>query len=152
MDRGPEGPQSMGLKRVEHNWALMGWDLPMFITPTLASIISYMTAHQFSSVAKSCLTVTPWTAACQASLFITNCWSLLKLMSIKLVMPSEHLIFCRPLLLPPSICPSIRVFSNESVLRIRWSESWSFSFSISPSNWCSRLISFRSDWFDLLSF
>ena len=151
MDRGPEGPQSMGLKRVEHNWALKGWDLPMFITPKLGSIISYMTAHQFSSVAKSCLTVTPWTAACQASLFITNCWSLLKLMSIKLVMPSEHLIFCRPLLLPPSICPSIRVFSNESVLCIWWPKYWSFSFSLSPSKECSGLVSFRIDWFDLLA-
>ena len=92
---------------------------------------------QFSSVQLlSCvqLFVTPWTAACQASLSITSSWSLLKLMSIELVMPSNHLIPCRPLLLPPSIFPSTRVFSNELVLHIRWPKSWSFSFSISPSN------------------
>ena len=93
---------------------------------------------------------TPWTAACQASPSITNSWSLLKLMSIKLVMPSNHLILCRPLLLS-SIFPSIRIFSNESVLRIRWPKYWSFSFSISPSNEHSGLISFRIDWFDLLA-
>ena len=97
------------------------------------------------------LFVTPWTAACQASLSITNSQSLLKLMSIESVMPSSHLILCRPLLLPLSIFPSIRVFSNESVLRIRWSEYWSFSFSISPSNGYSGQISFRIDWFDLLA-
>ena len=87
----------------------------------------------------------------QASLSITNSWSLLKLMSIELVMPSNHLILCRPLLLPPSIFPSIRVFSNESVLCIRWPKYWSFSFSISPSNEYSELISFRMDWLDLLA-
>ena len=92
----------------------------------------------------------PWTAACQASLSITNSWSLLKLMSIELVMPSNHLILCRPLLLLTSIFPSIRVFSNESVLCIRWPNYWSFSFNISPSNEYSRLISFRMDWLDLL--
>ena len=86
----------------------------------------------------------------QASLSITNSWSLLKLLSIELVMPSNHLIFCCPLLLP-SIFPSIRVFSNESVLRIRWPKYWGFSFSISPSNEYSGLISFRIDWFDLLA-
>ena len=91
-----------------------------------------------------------WTAACQASLSITNSQSLLKLMSIELVMPSHHLILCHPLVFPPSIFPSIRVFSNESVLRIRWPGYWSFSFSISPSNEYSGLISFRTDWFDLL--
>ena len=89
---------------------------------------------------------TPWTAAYQASLSITNSRSLLKLMSIELVMPSNHLILCRPLLLLPSIFPSIRVFSNESVLHIRWPKYWSFSFSISPSNEYSGLISFRMDW------
>jgi len=93
----------------------------------------------------------PWTAACQASLSITNSWSLLKLMSIELVMPSNHLILCHPLLLPPSIFPSIRVFSNESVLHIRWPEYGSFSFSISPSSEYSGMISFRIDWFDLLA-
>ena len=88
---------------------------------------------QFSSVPQSCLTLaTPWSAACQASLSITNSWSLHKLMSIASVMPSNHLILCRPLLLLPSIFPSIRVFSNESVL-IRWPKYWSFSFTISPS-------------------
>ena len=92
--------------------------------------------------------MTPWTAARQASLSITNSWSLLKLLSIESGMPSNHLILCRPLLLPPSIFPSIRVFSNESVLCIRCPKYWSFSFSISPSNEYSRLISFRIDWFD----
>ena len=96
------------------------------------------------------LFVTPWIAARQASLSITNSQSLLKLMSIESVMPSNHLILCRPLL-PPSFFPSIRVFSNESVLPIRWSKYWSFSFHISPSNECSGLISFRMDWLDLLA-
>ena len=94
--------------------------------------------------------MTPWTAACQASLSITNSQNLLKLMSIELVMPSNHLILCRPLLLLPSILPSIRVSSDESVLHIRWPKYWSFSFSISPSNEYSGLISFRMDWLDLL--
>ena len=93
----------------------------------------------------------PWTAVHQASLSITNSWSLLKLMSIKLVMPSDHLILCQPLLLPPSIFPNIRFFSNESVLCIMWPKYWSFSFSISPSNEYSGLISFRMDWLDLLA-
>ena len=97
------------------------------------------------------LFVTPWTAACQASLSITNSRSLLKFMSIESVMPSNHLIICCPLLLPPSIFSSIRVFSNESALRIRWPKGWSFSFSISPSNEYSGLISFRMDWLDLLA-
>ena len=92
----------------------------------------------------------PWTAARQASLSITNSQSLLKLMSIELVMPSNHLILCRPLRLPPSIFPSIRVFSNESVLHIMWPKYWSFSFSISPSDEYSGLISFRIDWFESL--
>ena len=95
--------------------------------------------------------VTLWTAACQASLSFTINRSLLKLMSIELVMPSNHLIFCLPLLFLPSIFPSIRVFSNELALRIRWPEDWSFSFSISPSNEYSGLISFRIDCFDLLA-
>ena len=95
---------------------------------------------------------TPWTAALQGSLSITNSHSLLKLMSIESVIPSNHLILCRPLLLPPSVFPSIRVFSNESVLRIRWPKYWSFSFSISPSDEYSGLISFRMDCFDLLVF
>ena len=98
-----------------------------------------------------CDSETSWTAVYQASLSITNSWSLLKLMSIELVMPSNRLIFCRPLLLLPSVFPNIRVFSNESVLRIRWPQYWSFSFSITPSNEYSGLISFRMDWLDLLA-
>ena len=107
---------------------------------------------QFSSVqllSHVQLFVTPWTAACQAFLFITNSQSLLKLMSIASAMPSNHLIFCHPLLLLPSIFPSIRVFSSESAFCIRWPEYW--SFSISPSDEYSGLISFRIDWFDLLA-
>ena len=106
----------------------------------------------FSSVQLlSCvqLFATPWTPAHQASLSITNSWSLLKLMSIVLVMPCSHLILCHPLLLPPSIFPSMGVFSNESVLHIRWPKYWSFSFSISPSSEYSGLISFKMDWLDL---
>ena len=93
---------------------------------------------------------TTWTAAHQASLSITNSWSLLKLMPIESVIPSNHLILCQPLLLQPSIFPSIRVFSNESLLHIRWPKYWSFSFRNSPSNEYSGLISFRTDGFDLL--
>ena len=107
------------------------------------------------SVQFSCSVVsdsaTPWTAACQASLSITNSWSLSKPMSIESMMPSNHLILCCPLLLLPSIFPSIRVFSNESALRIRWPKYWSFSFSISPSCEHPGLISFRMDWLDLLA-
>ena len=95
--------------------------------------------------------VTPWTATCQASLSITNSQSLLKLMSVESVMPSNHLILCHPLLVLPSIFPSITVFAKESVLRNRWPKYWSFSFSLSPSNEYSGLISFRIDWFDLLA-
>ena len=103
------------------------------------------------SLSHTRLLTTPWTAALQASLSITNSRSLLKLMSTKSVMPSNHLILCHPLLLPPSIFPSIRVFSNESVLHIRWTKYWSFSFSISPSNEYSGLISLRIDWLNLLA-
>ena len=113
--------------------------------------ISY---HQFSSVqslSRVWLFATPWTTAYQASLPITNSQSLLKLMSIESVMPSNHLILCRPLLLLPSISPSIRVFSNESSLHVRWPKYWGFSFHISPSNEHSGLISFRMDWLDLLT-
>ena len=95
--------------------------------------------------------MTPWTAACQASLSTTNSRSLLKLMSVKSVMPSSHLILCHPLLLLPSILPSIRVFSNESALHTRWPKCSSFSFNISPSNEHPGLISFRMDWLDLLA-
>ena len=107
---------------------------------------------QFSSVqsrSRVRLFVILWTAACQASLSITNSWGLLKLMSIESLMPSNHLILCHPLLLLPSIFPRIRVFSNESVLCIRWPKYWSFSFRISPSNEYLGMISFRVNWFDL---
>ena len=97
------------------------------------------------------LFVTPWTAACQSSLSITNFWSLFKLMPIELLMPSNHLILCSPLLLLPSVFLSIRVFSSESVLHIRWPKYWSFSFSICPSNEYSGLISFRIDCFDFIA-
>ena len=114
-----------------------------------------VTSVQFSSVAQllSCIRLfaTPWTIAHQASLSITNSQSLLKLMSIKSVMPSNHLILCHTFLLLPSIFPSIRVFSNESALRIRWPNYWSFSFNISPFNEHPGLISFRVDWLNLLA-
>ena len=105
---------------------------------------------QFSSVSQR-LFATPWTAACQASLSITNSRSSPKLMTIESVMPCKHLNLCRPLLLLPSIFPSIRVFSNESALCIRWPKYWSFSLSISPSNGHPGLVSFRMDWLDLLA-
>ena len=103
------------------------------------------------SLSHARLFATPWIAAHQASMSITNFWSLLKLTAIESVMPSNHLILCHPLLLLPSIFPSIRVFSNESVLPIRWPEDWSFSFSTSPSNEHPGLIYFRIDWLDLLA-
>ena len=117
------------------------------LTATLLAWVSEFSSVQ--SLSRVRLFGTPWTAARQASLSITNSQSLLKLMS-ELVMPSNHLILCHPLLLLSSIFPSIRVFSNESVLRIRWPKYWSFSFNISPSNEHSGLISFRIDWLDLL--
>ena len=109
----------------------------------------HLSADYLSSVQSFscvCLFVTSWTATCQAFLSITNSWSLLKLMSIELVMSCNHFILCRPLLLLPSVFPRIRVFSNESALHIGWPKYWSFSFSISPSNEYSGLISFRMDW------
>ena len=108
-------------------------------------------SQSIQSLSRVRLSAAPWNAAGQASLSITNSWSLLKLKSIESVMPSNHLILCRPLLLLLSIFPSIRVFSNESVLCIRWPKYWSFSFSISPSNEYSGLISLRTDWLDLLA-
>ena len=111
-------------------------------------LLQFSSAQPLSHVS---LFVTPWTIACQASLSITNSQNLLKLMSVKSMMPSNHLILRRPLL-PPSIFPSIRVFSSESLLHIRWPKYWSFSFSIiSPSNEHPGLISFRMNWFDLLA-
>ena len=102
-----------------------------FLQPITTQNVHFGSVQLLSHV---CLFATPWTVACQASLFVTNSWSLFKLMSIRSEMPSNHLILCHPFLLPPSIFPSIRVFSNESALCIRWPEYWSFSFSISPSN------------------
>ena len=120
----------------------------LVLTKSLWSIIQYQSVQLLNRV---WLFVTPWTAARQASLSITNSRSPPKPMSIKSVMPSNHLILCRPLLLLPSIFPSIKVFANESVLHIRWPKYWSFSFNISPSNEYSGLISFRIDWLDVLS-
>ena len=111
----------------------------------------FQTSQSVQLLSRVRLFATPWIGARQASLSITNSWSLLKLMSIESVMPSNHLILCRPLLLLPSIFPSIWVFSNESALRIKWPKYWSFSFNISPSNEHSGLISFRMDWLDLLA-
>ena len=113
--------------------------------------VSGGSVQSVQSLSRVQLFVTPQTAACQASMSITDSWNLLKLMSIELVMPSNHLILCHLLLHLPSIFPSIRIFSNESVLRIRWPRFWSFSFNISPSNEYSGLISFRMDWLDLLA-
>ena len=116
------------------------WEISIWIQVSLQVFSSVQSLNSVSSV-------TPWIAACQVSLSITNSRSLLKRMSIESVMPSNHLILCFPLL-PPSIFPSIRVFSNESVLPIRWPKYWSFKFSISPSNEYSGLISFKIDWLD----
>ena len=132
--------QSMGSQRVGHDWVTeLKW------TESKRSIV---VVHSISCVQ---LFMTPWTAAGQASLFLTISWSLFKPMSIESVMPSSHLILWHPLLLLPSIFPSIRLFSNEPVLRIRWPKYWSFSSSISPSNEYSGLISFTMDWLDLLA-
>ena len=117
-------------------------------------MLPWWSSGLFSSLQLLChvwLFATPWTAAHHTSLSITNSWSLFRLMSVKLVTPSNHLILCHPLLFLLLIFPSIRVFSNKSVLHIRWPKYWSFSFSISPSNEYSGLISFRIDWFDLLA-
>ena len=111
--------------------------------PSVSPVVVHLLSHVW-------LFATLWTSACQASLSVTISRSLLKLTFIELVMPSNHLILCHPLLLLPSIFPSIKVFSNESLLRIRWPKYWSFSFSSSPSNDYSRLISFMIDWFNLL--
>ena len=139
--------------------SILSWRIPGTEEPgRLAKSWTQLSTGESSSVQLSSvqslsrvrLFATPWTAT-HASLSIIKSRSLLKLMSIESVMPSNHLILCRPLLLPPSIFPSIRVFSSESVLRIRWPKYWSFSFSISPSDEYSRLISFRIDWLGLLA-
>ena len=134
---------SMGLHRVGHHWSDLATAAAGDIWKRVISLVP-----SFSHVQ---LFVTPWTAAFQASLSITNSHSLLKLMSIESVMPSSRLILCHPLLLLPSVFPSIKVFSSGSVLHIRWPKYWSFTFSISPSNEYSGLISFRMDWLDLLA-
>ena len=128
--------------------SLSVWGFALFLVvpsahPTVVAIVELLSCVR--------LCATPWTAARQASLSITKSWSLLKLMSIELVMPSNHLILCHSLLLLPSMLPSILVFSNELALCIRWPKYWSFSFSISPSNEYLGLTSFRIDWFDLLA-
>ena len=149
----PPGDELMGQRvrsKLELPWdshlllpaALLRWDLDCYDSVQF-SLVQLLSCFR--------LFATPWTAACQASLSITNSRSLLKFMSIKSVMPSNHLILCHPLPFLPSIFPSIRVFSKESVLRIRWPKYWSFSFSISPSNEYIGLISFRIDWLDLLA-
>ena len=154
-DRGACGLlPSMGSHRVGHNWS----DSAASAVHIIYTYIQYMywthiiIMHSLCiSVQFSCvqLFMTPWTTAHQPSLSITSSRSLLKLMSIESVMSSNHLILCRPLLILPSIFHSIRVFSNESALRIRWPKDWSFNFSISPSNEYSRLIYFRINWFDI---
>ena len=117
----------------------------------MCSIVTIVNNQSVQSLSRVRLFATPWISAHQASLSITKSWSSPKLMSIESVMPFSHLILCRPLLLLPSIPPSIRVFSNESTLPMRWLKYWSFSFSISPSNEYSGMISFRMDWLDLLA-
>ena len=129
-------------------------DIAFFYSTLFLQILleqSYLVISSVQSLSRVWLFATPWTAAPQASLSITNSWSLPRLVSIESVMPSSHLILCRSLLLLPSIFPSIRAFSKESVLRIRWPEYWSFSFNISPCNEHSGLISFRIAWLDLLA-
>ena len=131
---------------VSHGQTLDFISLLLFFSSCVFNLI-----RSVQSLSRVQLFSAPWTAAHQASLSITNSWSLLKLMSIELVMPSNHLILCHPHHLLPSTFPNIRVFSNESLLRIRWPKYWSFSFSISPSNEYSGLISFRMDWLYLLA-
>ena len=149
----PLFPHSLLLFTIQIQWILSPhrqlcvshpWACPFTFTPPSPRSVQFSHSVMYSSLQP------PWTAACQASLSITNSQSLLKLMSIESVVPSNHLILCHPLLLPPSIFPSVRVFPNESVLCIRWPD-WSFSFSISPSNEYSGFISFRMDWLDLLA-
>ena len=129
-------------------WMLYNFTIYVVCVSMLRPLVQF---SQVQSLSRAWLFATPWTAARQASLSISNPWSLLKLMSLELVVPSDHLILCCPLLLLPSMFPNIRVFSSESVLRIRLPKCWSFSFGISPSNGYSGLISFRIDWFDLLA-
>ena len=164
MDRGAWWATVHRSQRVEHDWSDLacrhsGQQKSLVVKRNfsfflLSHRINWYTGYQFSSVqllSRVWLFVTLWTAVCQAYLSVTNCRSLLKVMSIELVMPSNHLNLSCPLLFLPAIVPSTRVFSNESVLRIGWPKYWSFSFSISPSNEYSGLISFLMDWLDLLA-
>ena len=130
------------------NLLICKMDYWQYLPHRIAMMIHFNSVKSLSCVR---LFATPWTAACQASLSITNSRSLPKLMSIELVMPSNHLILCHPLLLLPSVFPSIRAFANESALRIRWPKYWNFNFNISPTNEYPGLISFRMDWLDLLA-
>ena len=136
-----------------HSHWLFYWEINMMALSAFlrSSMISFLQFSSVQSLSHVRLSATRWTAARQASLSITNSWSPPKPMSIELVMPSNHLILCRPLLLLPSVFPSIRVFSNESVLPIRWPKYWSVSFNISPSDEYSGLISIRMDWISLQS-
>ena len=152
--------QSFTVKYDVKQWAfcrcpLTGWGssrlLPVCWVFLPWKAVGVCQKHSVQSLSRVWLFATPQTVACQASLSFTISWILLKLMSIESAMPSNYLILCHPLLLLPSIFPSIRVFSNESALRIRWPKYWNFSFNISPSNEYSGLISFRMDWFDLLA-
>ena len=131
------------------------WDFLLIFKFSCSSTESFsssrLSVNSIQSLSRVQLFATPWTAVRQVSLSITNSWSLFRLIPIESVMPSNHLILCRPLLFPPSIFPSIKVFSNESVLPIRWPKYWSFSFNISPSNEYSGLISFRIGWLDFLA-
>ena len=146
-----KGSEKVGLKlnvektKIMASGPITSWQIDGEIVESVADFILGEDPKSLQMV------ITPWTAAHRASLSITNSQSLLTLMSIESVMPSNHLILCHPLLLLPSIFPSIRVFSNESVLRIRWPKYWSFSFSIIPSKEIPGLISFRMDWLDLLA-
>ena len=137
MDKDKRLMETSWWERLRGNWVLFWWVEPCSVQFSHSIVSDSLWPHG--------------TTARHASLSITSAWSLLKLMSIDLVMPFKHLILCRPLLLPPSIFPSISVISNESVLHIRWPKYWSFSFSISPSNEYSGLTSFRIDWLDLLA-
>ena len=140
------------LERTFKLYCLANFNYMIVLSNIVIFIYIQFNSVRISSVTQPCPTLaTPWTAACQASLSITNSWSLPKLMSNESVMPSNHLILCRHLLLLPSIFSNIRVFSSESALRIRWPKYWSFSFNISPSSEHPGLIFFRMDWLDLLA-
>ena len=139
----PESTLPLPWGMEKRSWFILKWEIH--------SELSWVEFSGVQSLSRVRLFAAPWTAAHQASLSITNSQSWLKLLSFESAMTFSHLILCHPHFLPPSICPSIRVFSNESVLQIRWPKYWSFSFSISPSNEHPRLISFRMDWLDLLA-